>query len=146
VIVGFILLAIIITTVIILLLVHIYSKKGTHTQFSCHYIKLLLKYLLLLHGAGMDSVNINTEAVYEDPDSFQQYTPREDQNIELKESPAYGSRQPDIDLKECPAYEKPPDIVLEECPAYVEKKKDVSNNIELEECPAYGHMHNIIPS
>jgi hypothetical protein len=90
----------------------------------------------------MDSINIDTGVVYEDLDSFQQCTPREDQNIELKGSPAYASGQPDVDLKECPAYEKPPDIELEECPAYVEKKKDVSNNIEVEECPAYGHMHN----
>ena len=71
--------------------------------------------------------NINTEAVYEDPDSFRQYTQREHQNIELKE---------------CPAFEKPivqPNIELEECPAYnIEKKKDTSN-IKLEECPAYGH-------
>ena len=76
----------------------------------------------------MKSIDINTGVVYEDPDSFQQYTPNEDQSIELKE---------------CAAYEKPmvsgqPDIELEECPAYVEKKKDVSN-IKLEECPAYGH-------
>ena len=59
----------------------------------------------------------NTEAVYEDPDSFQQYTLRKDQNIELKE---------------CPAYEKPiaigqSAIELEECPAYVERKKDVAS-------------------
>ena len=58
------------------------------------------------------------------------YTPtEEDQNIELKE---------------CPAYEKPivsdqPDIELEECPAYVGKRKDPLN-IKLEQCPAYGHV------
>ena len=73
--------------------------------------------------------NINTEAVYEDPDSFRQYTQREVQHQ-------------NIELKECPAYEEPivrPDIELVECPAYVEKKKDDALNIKLEECPAYGH-------
>ena len=68
------------------------------------------------------------EVVYEDPDSLQvqEYRPKNDG---------------DIELKEYPAYEKPseqPDIELVDCPAYVEKKKD--QNIKLEECPAYGHL------
>ena len=45
----------------------------------------------------------------------------------------------DIDLKKCPAYEKPigkkVDIKLVKCPAYIEKKKD--HDIELKECPVY---------
>lgn len=51
-----------------------------------------------------------TEApLYDEPDSFMQCAQKDD----------------DIELKECPAYEKP--------------KKDVY--IELEECPAYGKVH-----
>ena len=44
--------------------------------------------------------------VYEDPDSVQQYpSPRRDEDIELKECPAYGeSRDNNIDLSKCPAY------------------------------------------
>ena len=63
----------------------------------------------------------NPEAVYEDPDGLQlqRYTPKNDG---------------DIQLKECPAYEKSPDIKLVDCPAYVEKKKE---DIKLEDCPAY---------
>ena len=50
------------------------------------------------------------EAVYDEPDSIPQYTPKKDEHIELKE-----------------------------CPAYVEKKKK-KDDIKLEECPAYGHI------
>ena len=59
------------------------------------------------------------EVDYEDPDGLQlqEYRPKSDG---------------DIKLKECAAYEKPPDIELEECPAYVERE-----DIKLEECPAY---------
>ena len=62
------------------------------------------------------------EVVYEDPDGLQlqEYRPKKDG---------------DIKLKECPAYEKPPDIELVDCPAYVEKKED--QDIKLKACPAY---------
>ena len=59
----------------------------------------------------MKSINVNTEVVYEYPDSFQhqQWTLRNDQNIELEEFPDYEnplslSQQPYIQLVECPAY------------------------------------------
>ena len=79
-------------------------------------------------GKGAISGHGKAEVVYEDPDSLQlqEYWPRNDG---------------DIELKECLAYEKPskqPDIELVDCPAYVEKKKD--QDIKLEECPAYGHL------
>ena len=74
------------------------------------------------------AISGQAEVVYEDPDSLQlqEYRPKNDG---------------DIGLKECPAYEKPneqPDIELVDCPAYVEKKKD--QGIKLEECPAYGKV------
>ena len=63
--------------------------------------------------------------VYEGPDislQLQQYTPKNDR---------------DILMKECPAYEKSSDIELVDSSAYniMEKKKD--QDIKLEECPAY---------
>ena len=113
-------------------------------------------------NTGKVAISGETEAVYEYPDSLQlqEYRPKNDGDIELKECPAYvnpiGSKQSDIDLVDCPAYvvnkkdqdikvedcaayEKPnkqPGIELFDCPAYVEKKKD--QNTKLEECPAYG--------
>ena len=84
--------------------------------------------LLLIHNHNdfrhTITVTGKVEVVYEEPASLQQYVPKNDQSIELKE---------------CLAYEKPfkqSDIELVECPAYVEKKKEISD-IELEECPAY---------
>ena len=64
-------------------------------------------------GKGAISGHSKAEVVYEYPDSFQlqEYRPMNDG---------------DIELKECPAYEKPneqPDIELVDCPAYVEKKR-----------------------
>ena len=78
---------------------------------------------------GKGAVSGRAEVVYDYPDSLQlqEYRPKNDE---------------DIKLKECSAYEKPPDIELEECPAYVEKNKD--QDIELEECPAYGHLRAVI--
>ena len=80
---------------------------------------------------------IKLEAVYEDPDNLQQYTPKND-NIELEECPAYVEKKKgEIELEECLAYgqaKKDEDIKLEECLAYVERKDD----IKLEDCPAYG--------
>ena len=64
----------------------------------------------------------NNEVVYEEPDGHKQHTKDED-NIELKECPAYGKPDREVDIK------------LEGCQAYVEQKKDMS--IRLEECPAY---------
>jgi hypothetical protein len=82
----------------------------------------------------------NTEVVYEDPDGLQlqEYRPAmSDGDINLKECPAY-EKPPDIELEEYPTYvekKDDQDIKLEECPAYVEKNKD--EGIKLEECPAY---------
>jgi hypothetical protein len=94
--------------------------------------------LIILHWLNYVSGNqINLEAVYEDPDNLQQYTPKKD--IELEECPAYVEKKKsdhEIKLEECPAYEQAKkDIELEECPAYVEKRK---SEIKLEECPVYG--------
>ena len=77
---------------------------------------------------GKNAVNGKAEVAYDYPDSLQlqECRPKNDG---------------DIDLKECPAYEKPnkqPDIELVDCPAYVEKRKD--QGIKLEECPAYGQI------
>ena len=79
-------------------------------------------------GEGAISGHGKAEVVYEDPDNLklQEYKPKNDG---------------DIELKECPAYEKPneqPDIELVDCPAYVEKKKE--RDIKLEGCPAYGQI------
>ena len=79
---------------------------------------------------GKGAISGKAEVVYEDPDSLQlqEYRPRNDG---------------DIELKECLAYEKPskqPDIELVDCPAYVEQKKDHDQDIKLEECPTYGHL------
>ena len=62
---------------------------------------------------GKGAISGHGEVVYEYPDSLQlqEYRPMNDG---------------DIELKECPAYEKPneqPDIKLVDCPAYVEKKR-----------------------
>ena len=88
------------------------------------------------HSYDVTGSQITLEAVYEDPDNLQQYTPKND--IELKECPAYVEKKKGaIELEECPAYgqaKKDEDIKLEECPAYVERK----DGIKLEECPAYG--------
>ena len=44
-------------------------------------------------------------AVYEEPDSIQQYRSKKDKDIELEECPAYvEKRKDDIKLEECPAY------------------------------------------
>ena len=92
------------------------------------------------HSYDITGNQIKLEAVYEDPDNLQQYTPKKD--IELEECPAYVEKKKgDIELEECPAYgqaKKDEDIKLEECPAYVERKDD----IKLEECPAYG-QHSV---
>ena len=42
--------------------------------------------------------------VYEDPDSVQQYMPKKDEDIKLKECSAYGESRENIDLSRCPAY------------------------------------------
>ena len=95
---------------------------------------------ILVTGKGV--IGGEAEVVYEDPDNIQQYIPKNDQDIKLKECLDYETpiKQPDIELEECPAYveknKEISNIELEECPAYVEKKKDLSD-IELEECPAY---------
>ena len=48
---------------------------------------------------------IKLEAVYEEPDNLQQYTPKKDKDMELEECPAYvEKRKDDIKLEECPAY------------------------------------------
>ena len=85
--------------------------------------------------AGKGAIS-GPEVVYEDPDGLQlqEYRPKNDGDIKLKECPAY-EKPPDIELEECPAYVEREDIKLEECPAYVEKKKD--QDIKLEDCPAY---------
>ena len=60
-------------------------------------------------------------------------------NVVYDEPERYRKEDKEIELKECPAYDKPcaeVDVKLEDCPAYVEQGKDVS--IRLEECPAYG--------
>ena len=95
-----------------------------------------------LNATGKGAVSGRAEVVYDYPDDLQlqEYRPKNDGDMKLKECPAY-EKPPDIELEECPAYvekKKDPDIELEECPAYVEKKKD--QDIKLEECPAYGHL------
>ena len=113
---------------------------------------------------GKGAISGKAEVVYEDPDGLQlrEYRPKNDQNIELKECPAYEKRNEqhyievvdcpayvekkkdqDIKLEECPAYGKPSQpnpIELVDCPAYVEKKKH--QDIKLEECPTYGHLES----
>ena len=73
-------------------------------------------------NTGEEAMSGKAEPVYEDPESLQsqQYTPKNDGGIQLKE---------------CPAYDKSSDIELVDSPAYVKKKKD--QNIKLEECPAF---------
>ena len=73
------------------------------------------------------------EVVYDYPDGLQlqEYRPKNDGDIKLKECPAY-EKPPGIELEECPAYVEREDTKLEECPA---KKKD--QDIKLEDCPAY---------
>ena len=63
---------------------------------------------------GKGAVSGKAEVVYDYPDSLhlQEYRPKNDG---------------DIELKECPAYEKPnkqPDIELVDSPTYVEKRED----------------------
>ena len=109
------------------------------------------KIIYLFTGKGIISGKADLEVVYEDPDNVQHFITKKDQSIELKECPAYEkplSKQSDIELEECPAYvEKKKDlsdVKLEECPAYVEKRKDLSD-IKLEECPAYGKSKRRAP-
>ena len=64
-------------------------------------------------GKGEISHSGTVELVYDYPDGLhlQEYRPMNDR---------------DIELNECPAYEKPnkqPDIELVKCPAYVEKQR-----------------------
>ena len=107
------------------------------------------------------------EVVYEYPDCFQlqDYRPKNNEDIDLKECPAYEKkinkqadiklvdcpayiekkRDQNIKLNECPAYEKPTeqsDIKLVDCPAYGEQRKN--QNIKLEECPAYGQIWDLV--
>ena len=99
-----------------------------------------LMHLFIIYKGAVDGV---AEVVYDYPDSLQlqQYRPKNDQNIELEECPAYKKRneQPDIEVVDCPAYvEKKKvdwDIKLEECSAY--EKPSQPNAIELVDCPAY---------
>ena len=62
---------------------------------------------------GKGAISGKAEVVYEDPDGLQlqEYRPKNDQNIELKECPAYEKRN------------EQPYIEVVDCPAYVEKKK-----------------------
>jgi hypothetical protein len=62
-------------------------------------------------NTGKETITADkAEVIYDYPDDLQlqEYRPKNDE---------------DIKLKECPAYEKPPDFKLVECPAYVERKK-----------------------
>ena len=103
-------------------------------------ITVLNHYHVLMISMSDTGNQMKLEAVYEDPDNLQQYTPKKD--IKLEECPAYVEKKKgEIELEECPAYgqaQKDEEIKLEECPAYVERKDD----IKLEECPAYG-QHSV---
>ena len=120
---------------------------------------------IIIVNSGKRATGGQAEVVYDYPDGLQlqDYRPKNDKDIKLKECPAYEkpNEQPnielldspaynyvekkkdrDITLTECPAYEKPTskqlDIELVDCPAYVEKKRNP--DIKLEECPAYGQI------
>ena len=56
--------------------------------------------------SGEAAISNSAEVVYEDPDRIQQYVQKNDQDIELKECPAYGEREKrqNIELTDCPAY------------------------------------------
>ena len=61
----------------------------------------------ILTHRSVATVRSEAEVVYEDPDSVQQYVPKKDENIELKECPAYGEsreKHNNLDLSRCPAY------------------------------------------
>ena len=96
---------------------------------------------IIFRAENSISGKADSKVMYEDPDNLEKYIPKNDQDIELKQCPAYEkpTKQPDIELEECPAYletkKERSDIKLEECPAYVETKQ---SDIKLEECPAYG--------
>ena len=95
---------------------------------------------VVFDNTGKGAITVaKAEVVYDYPTDLQlqEYRPKNDGDIKLKECPAY-EKPPDIELEECPAYvekKKDQDIRLEECPAYIEKKKD--QDIGLEDCPAY---------
>ena len=65
-----------------------------------------------------------------------------DEDIELKECPAYGKpdREVGIKLEDCLAYverqKKDLSIRLEECPAYIESRKTLLS-ISIDNCPVY---------
>ena len=45
---------------------------------------------------GDATLSREAEVVYEDPDCVQQYMPKKDEDIELKECPAYGESRENI--------------------------------------------------
>ena len=49
-------------------------------------------------------INIDSEAVYDEPDCIQKYKLKKDKDPEMEKCPAYGQANKDIELEECPAY------------------------------------------
>ena len=85
------------------------------------------------------------EVVYDYPDGLQlqEYRPKNDGDIKLKECPAY-EKPPGIELEECPAYVEREDTKLEEVdyeyPDSLQLQEYIPKNdedIKLKECPAY---------
>lgn len=88
-------------------------------------------------------ISVKAEVVYDEPENIlHQHQSKGNEEIELKDCPAYGKphyTEKDIETEECPAYyvkdKRDIRIHLQECPAYGESKRQL--DVGLEQNPAY---------
>ena len=129
------------------------GKSDSHSlpnfiRFQFLYADMYTRITVVFNAcvAGRKAMFGEKKVVHKEPVRLQSNNINEDEDVELKECPAYVKpcREVDINLENCPAYvesKKDMNIILEECPAYGESKRTL--NTSLDTCPAYEQIANL---